>query len=130
MGQLSLLTDWLQTLSQTTNISSKPQVHNSLDHVASELQERLPAASFVCRDLYRSDGPSEGETPVVHRYAPSRLANDFKLELKSGLFLVVLMFSRLDLCLLVYVITLVGWLKTWTWMSMPSYLSKTPRQVP
>lgn len=112
VGQLNLLTDWLQTLSQSTNISSKLQVHHSLDHVASELQERLLAASFVCRDLYRSGRFSEGETPVVHRCAPSRLAKDYALDLKPGLYLVVLLLSSLDLCLLVYMITLIGWLKT------------------
>jgi len=101
VGQLNLLTDWLQTVSQSTNISSKLPVHHSLEHVASELQERLLAASFVCRDLYRSDRFSEGETPVVHRCAPSRLAKDYALDLKPGLFLVVLILSRLDLCLLV-----------------------------
>ncbi len=38
VGQLNLLTDWLQTVSQSTNISSKLPVHHSLEHVAPELQ--------------------------------------------------------------------------------------------
>ena len=65
-------------------------MHRSLDHIASERQERIPAVSFVSRDLSRSEGPSDGETPVVHRCAPSRLAKDYESDLKSGLFLVVL----------------------------------------